>query len=310
MLSSVVQSAAPAQRLRVAFKGGASDSTPSAVRIAAPWLAGAAVEDLFADVTPLPSEGGVQLFRAGRWWLGHVHEPFVASELATRTESLYRRILAATHGRHLYRIWNYIPEINCHTDGLENYRAFCQGRSFAFEASLGGKFEPRLPSASAVGSHGTHLDAIFVAGETAPTHFENPEQVPAYHYPIEHGPRAPSFARATVACDGERTWTFISGTSAIKGHQTVAAGALDAQLECTLHNLRLIARTCGLGDDLGGDQVRQRYFKIYLRHANDLRAARAYLDRFLVRGSDGITYLHSDICRAALNVEIEVTVVR
>ena len=258
----------------------------------------------------LPSEGGVQLFRAGRWWLGHAHEPFVASELAARTESLYRRILAATRGRHLYRIWNYIPEINRHTDGLENYRAFCQGRSFAFEASLGGEFEPRLPSASAVGSQGTHLDAIFVAGETPPAHFENPEQVPAYHYPIEHGPRAPSFARATVARDGERTWTFISGTSAIKGHQTVAAGSLDAQLECTLHNLRLIARTCGLGDDLGGEQVRQRHFKIYLRHANDLCAARAYLDRLLLRASDGVTYLQSEICRAALNVEIEVTVVR
>src|SRR5215207_7623292 len=119
-----------------------------------------------------------------------------------------------------------------------------------FEGMLGGDFRPQLPAASAVGCSGTRLEVIFVAGETAPTHFENPEQIPAYHYPVEHGPRAPSFARATVVRNGPRTWTFISGTSAIKGHETIAPGALERQLECTLDNLRLIATQCGLGDDL------------------------------------------------------------
>ena len=80
-----------------------------------------------------------------------------------------------------------------------------------FEARLGGRFEQKLPAASSVGSHGDRLDVIFVAGEAAPRHLENPEQVPAYHYPAEHGPRAPSFARATVASDGARKVTFISG---------------------------------------------------------------------------------------------------
>jgi chorismate lyase / 3-hydroxybenzoate synthase len=174
---------------------------------------------------------------------------------------------------------------------------------------LGGGFQPQLPAASAVGCQGSQLEVIFVAGKTAPTHFENPEQVPAYFYPIEHGPRAPSFARATVGRDGDRTWTFISGTAAIKGHESIAPGAMDTQLECTLDNLRLIARTCGLGDNLGAGRMQRRHFKIYLRHASDFAAVQARLNRVLFQKQDIVTYLHADVCRSALNLEIEATLV-
>jgi chorismate lyase / 3-hydroxybenzoate synthase len=306
MLDSVDATTRSLLPLRVAFSGGSSSPT-ARVRINVPWLAGAATEELFPLAQPLGTERGVQLFQSGGLTLGYAHEPFVATELAARTESLYQRVLKAVQGRHLYRIWNYVPEINAHTSGLENYRAFCQGRSLAFETTLGGEFQPRLPAASAVGCQGAQLELIFAAGTLAPVHFENPEQVPAYLYPIEHGPRAPSFARATVVRDGQHTWTFISGTSAIKGHETVAPGALDAQLECTLDNLRLMSRASGLGEDLGAERVKQRHFKVYLRHPSDLAAARMRLERSLLRPQDVVTYLQADICRAALNIEIEAT---
>jgi enamine deaminase RidA (YjgF/YER057c/UK114 family) len=308
MLASIDPTTQGPFPLRVAFAGGPKQSD-AIVRLGTPWLGGAGTEELFHSVTPAGTERGVQLFRSGDWLIGHAHEPFVAPELAARTESLYRRILALTRGQHLYRIWNYVPEINADTNGLENYRAFCQGRSLAFERLHGDKFQPRLPAASAVGCSGNRIEMIFVAGETAPTHFENPEQIPAYHYPVEHGPRAPSFARATVAQNGQHTWTFISGTSAIKGHETIAPGALEAQLECTLDNLRLIARKSGLGDDLGGSRVRQRYFKVYLRYPTAFATVRARLERSLLQPQDIVTYLHADICRAALHVEIEATLI-
>lgn len=308
MLASFDPTVRPPTPLRIAFSGGPTESA-AAVSLDVPCLGGAVAEEIFPAVTPLGSEQGIRLFRSGLLLLGHAHEPFVASELAARTESLYRRILAATSGRHLYRIWNYVPQINAETAGLENYRAFCQGRSLAFEATLGGGFQPQLPAASAVGCRSSRLEVIFVAGKTAPTHFENPEQVPAYLYPIEHGPRAPSFARATVGRDGDHTWTFISGTAAIKGHETVAPGAMDAQLECTLDNLRLIARTCGLGDNLGAGRTQRRHFKIYLRHASDFAAVQARLNRVLFQEQDVVTYLHAEVCRSALNLEIEATLV-
>jgi hypothetical protein len=233
----------------------------------------------------------------------------VAAELAPRTEALYRRILASCGPLHLYRIWNYIPQINAHTGGFENYQAFCQGRAQGFEAGFGGRFEPHLPAASAVGSDGTHIDVVFVAGMTPPRHVENPEQVPAYRYPAEHGPRPPSFARATVARADDRRYTFVSGTSAIKGHQTVAPGALEAQLDCTLDNLRLISRASGLDDDLGAGRKAQRSFKVYLRHARDLAATRSRLEQSLLLPDDVVTYLQADICRGTLNVEIEATLI-
>lgn len=272
-----------------------------------PWLAGADTEEIFPAVTAAGSVDGVQLFRAGGVLIGHARELPETDDFAAQAEAIYLRVLTAARGHHLCRIWNYVPQINALTGGLEHYQAFCQGRSLAFEAEFGREFKAVLPAASAVGSHGAHLDVIFAASETAPRHFENPDQMPAYQYPVEHGPRSPSFARATVVRDGARTWTFISGTAAIKGHQTIAPDSLDAQLDCTLDNLRLISRTVGLADDLGAGRVTERHFKIYLRHAADLAATQARLDRELLRPGDIVTYLNADICRAALAVEIEAT---
>ena len=294
--------------LRVGFAGSPS-SSGVIVRVETPWLGGQPTEELFESVTPIGSHQGVLLFRSGPWLLGHAHEPFVPAEIATRTESLYRRVLSASRGRHLYRIWNYVPDINAEFRGLENYRAFCQGRSLAFERVLGGEFQPQLPAASAVGCDGKRIELIFAAGEGPATHFENPEQIPAYLYPAEHGPRSPSFARATVVRYGQQTWTFISGTSAIKGHETVAPGSLDDQLECTLDNLRLIAKKSGAGEDLGSSARVKRHFKVYLRNASAFRRARTRLEAALFRSGDVVTYLKADICRAALHVEIEATLV-
>jgi hypothetical protein len=299
----------PAGSLVVNFGAGGDGVDASSLQIAAPWLGGAAREEIFAGVTPIGSEHGLNLYRCGSLLLGHAHDPFIERELAARTESTYERMLNACEGRHLYRIWNYVPRINALTDGFENYRAFCMGRSLAFERKFGGKFQTLLPAASAVGSHGEHLEVIFVAGESDPTHFENPAQVPAYLYPVEHGPRAPSFARATVAHEGGRTLTFISGTAAIRGHETVAPGSFDEQLDCTLDNLRLISTTAGLGEQLAAGTATQRFFKIYLRHSKDYEAARARLERRLFQPHDSVIYLQTDICREALDLEIEATLV-
>ncbi len=193
--------------------------------------------------------------------------------------------------------------------GLENYQAFCRGRSLAFEERHGPAFKWALPAASAVGGDDHHLAVIFAAGSTAPHHIENPEQTPAYEYPREHGPRSPSFARATVVEEGGCRYAFISGTSAIKGHATVAPGAWDRQLACTLDNLRLISRAIDLGDTFGAGKNLTRHFKIYLRRAEDLSAVRTVLETALLQPGDRVTYLRADICRAALNLEIEAAIV-
>jgi len=53
----------------------------------------------------------------------------------------------------------------------------------------------------------------------------------------------------------------------------------------------------------------ERHFKIYLRHAADFAATRDRLEQSLLRPNDIVTYLQADICRTALRVEIEATLV-
>ncbi len=280
-----------------------------ALRVAVDALRGDDRESLLAEAEPVKSGRNLCLLRngelAGGFVLGRSH---LALEAAT--SDVYRRLFAATTGRHLYRLWNYVPHINASDDGLENYRSFCRARSLAFEAQFGPAFQRMLPASSAVGASAGPLAVAFVAGPAPARHFENPAQVPAFEYPPEHGPRPPSFSRATAAATADATHVFISGTAAIRGHVTVAPGALERQLECTLDNLRLIGEASGVGPGLGADRAWQRRFKVYLRHPADLAAVAATLDTALLRAGDQVIYLHADICRADLVVEIEAALTR
>jgi hypothetical protein len=288
-----------------AFGDMGSRSGP-ALDIGLPFLGGDSREFVTWAVEPAGNEGGIRLWRGESHMVGIAHSAEgVPIEEATGT--IYGSLLQAARGFSLYRIWNLVPQINgVAPGGLENYQAFCRGRSLAFESVLGAGFGKNLPAASAVGTSAKGLTVAFLAGTDPASHFENPSQVPAYEYPAEHGPRPPSFARATVVGTGSSVDAFISGTSAIVGHETIAPHDTARQLECTLGNLALISKACGLGENIGAGA--KRHFKVYLRNAADLGLVAARVEGTLLRPGDGVTYLGADICRAALNVEIEVAV--
>ena len=290
-------------------KFGVSSEAAGTLAVAIPVLEGEGRETLFQGAQFVGQREGFQLFQQGDFLIGAVVEP-LEPDLAGQTRRLYERLLAVAHERKLVRIWNYVPKINAPSpDGMENYRLFCAGRSLAFEAGLGDACRDSLPAASAVGGPEDRLAVIFTTIAGAPRHVENPEQVPAYEYPPEHGPRAPSFSRATRVDHAERPWVFISGTAAIKGHATISPESLLGQIDCTLDNFRLISRACGLGDHLGAGGGWERHIKIYLRHAADHQAAAAALAGRLILPGDRVVWLNTDICRAALLIEIEVTLV-
>lgn len=265
-------------------------------------------ERLFGAARPAGESHGVRLFASEDFLVGWTTEPIGACPRLS-AEKLYRRVIAAAGTHRLCRIWNYVPGINAAERGLETYRAFSAGRSAAFEEAYGPDFARRLPAASGVGCSGGVLSAVFAASDREPRHFENPEQVPAYRYPPEHGPKPPSFARATVVAGARRTWAFISGTAAIKGHVSVAAGDFGAQLRCTLDNLRLISGAAGLGSSLELPGGAERHFKVYVRRAGDFARARAELERGLLRPGDRVIWLQAELCRAELEIEIEATLI-
>jgi hypothetical protein len=274
------------------------------LRVALPLLGGAGSEALLANPAGTVEREGCTIFSDGAQLAGFATAP-ADLDLEAAAVELYGRLFSVTAGRHLYRIWNYVPRINDHVRGLENYQAFCRGRSLAFERRFGRSFQRVLPSASAVGAVAGPLAIGFVAGLAEPRHFENPSQVPAFEYPREYGPRPPSFSRATVIGEGNARQIFISGTAAIRGHATVAAGDVDGQLTCTLENLALVGQAAGVGSQLGGPGGWRRTFKVYLRHASDFPRVRARLDRELLGPDDTVSCLQADICRAELLVEIE-----
>ena len=294
----------PRPELAIALSG----QGVAAVPVGLPVLGGEATEAIFSSAVPAAPAGECLLCHADGWLWGSATAE-AGRHLDEVAQNLYRAILGAARGHHLCRIWNYVPGINRPTPGFsDRYHAFCHGRSLAFEGEFGHAFTSRLPAASAVGTDSDRLSVVFAACAQAPRHCENPHQTPAYQYPPAYGPRTPSFARATVVPGAKQSDVFIAGTSAIRRHATVASDDTPAQLACTLDNLRTISQVCGLGAALGADRSGQRHIKIYLRHADDYPTVAAALETQLLRPGDHASFLRADICRAELNVEIEVTV--
>lgn len=283
------------------------DDRGSRIEPGVPVIAGETVENLFAFARPAGQEGSLSLHRSSDWLLGTGSVPF-GTDPEAATRRIYEDIFRAASGLHLARIWNYVPAINATGSGsLENYRLFCRARSLAFEQHHGPAFKSLLPAASAVGTRSGDLTVVFAASAIRPRHVENPRQVSAYDYPGEYGPRPPSFARATVVRGGSHPAVFISGTAAILGHATIAPQDVRQQLDCTMENLREISAACGLGPDLDRGGPATRHFKVYLRHAADQPQIAAILQERLLTDTDRVTYLHADICRSPLLVEIEAT---
>ena len=292
--------------LAIALSGRGAAALP----VGLPVLGGDTIEEIFSSAAPAEPAGECLLYRSDDWlWGAATARAEAGGNLDEVAHNLYRAILRAARGRHLCRIWNYVPGINRPTPGFpDRYHAFCRGRSLAFEEEFGGAFTSRLPAASAVGTDRDRLSVVFAACVREPRHCENPHQTPAYEYPPEYGLRTPSFARATAVPGAQQSDVFIAGTSAIQGHVTIAPDDTPAQLACTLDNLRTISQVCRLGAALGADRSGQRHIKVYLRHADDYPAVAATLETQLLRPGDRVSFLRADICRAELNVEIEVTV--
>ena len=294
---------APAGRpsLKIGFGSGGRSVFETGV----PVLSGEALENLFGAVPFSGQAGPFALFRDKSWLLGAATVP-LGSGLEEATRRLYGAVFEATRGWHLARIWNYVPAINePGPGGLENYRIFCHGRAIAFEETFGSGFKKRLPSGSALGAKSGDLTVAFAACPDEPLHVENPLQIPAYEYPGDYGPSPPSFTRATVVSERGLATVFISGTASIRGHSTVHPNATRPQLDCALENLSAISCACGLGPSLDRGGKSARHFKVYLRNADELALVSSALEERLLATGDCVSYLHADVCRAQLHVEIE-----
>ncbi len=220
--------------------------------------------------------------------------------LALRSYAQIFAYLDKSGYRHLLRVWHYFPQINELEEGLERYRCFNVGRHEAFVASGRSIGEETAPAASALGSAGGPLIIYFLAARNAGKAVENPRQIRAYEYPESFGPRSPIFSRAVLAEIGGQSCYFISGTASIAGAETMHAGDVVKQAKETFLNIRTLLKIMPNFDES------RLLFKAYLRHSEDMECVRALIEAEFGAGCRGI-YLHSNICREDLLVEIECT---
>ncbi len=229
--------------------------------------------------------------------------------LGRATEHVYSQLHDALveHGYpHLVRVWNYFADINGIEHGLERYRHFCVGRYNAYVAR--DMQEEHFPSACALGHAGGDLLVYALATKTAAQHFENPQQASAYRYPIEYGPRSPSFARASlVELSPTTAQLFVSGTASVVGHVTLHPDDIHLQIQVTLDNLACLLAHIGKEyakqHDGNAPTMMIEVLKVYVRRAGDLSAIKEGIG--LAYPSAPVVYLAADICRSDLLLEVD-----
>lgn len=263
------------------------------VGVACPYVSGPR-EQVFPFGKGVASESrGWTVSSAPGLLVAAVAAPVDADSVESETTRLYAALFEITKGRHLCRVWHFVPDILSRPAGREEtYRRFCRARADAFESVFDGGAETRMPAASAVGVDGDRLVIVAVASDAVPKHFENPLQTPAYRYPEKYGPRPPSFARATRAATPAGEWVFISGTAAVRGSETWHAGDFAAQEATMRENLAVMLRETGAGAEAA------------------LSFTRTYLKPGAVASvvhDAGELRVRAEICRPDLLVETEVT---
>lgn len=222
----------------------------------------------------------------------------MTGDAAQATRGLYHEIFECLRARgfpHLLRAWHYLPRINVGEGDREHYKRFCLGRAQAFDECRG--LSEQLPAGTAIGSRaGDDLLIYFLAARVPGRQVENPRQVSAFKYPRRYGPREPLFSRAMLWSQGSDTRLLISGTASIVGHESRHHGDLLGQLHETWRNLECLCESAGVSQALA--------LRVYVRHEADYPAIRAFLTPRLPADVP-VLYLHADICRLELLLEIE-----
>lgn len=241
------------------------------------------------------SEGGGYLFVA----LGVEESAHGGPDPAA--QQAYGRLLATLRERGypcLLRAWNYLADINLGSGDRERYRHFTIGRAHGMADWPTSDF----PAATAIGrlDGDTQLLVYALAARQPGQPIENPRQVSAYRYPRQYGPVPPSFARA-MRVDTVPATLLISGTASVIGHATAHVGDAAAQATETLRNLDSLVRSAGLGERLDD---RGACLKAYVRHREHAPVLRAALTDAGI-APERVLFLHGDICRADLLLEID-----
>jgi chorismate lyase / 3-hydroxybenzoate synthase len=292
--------------IRFAFGGDAAPNDP--LRVPCARLAGPAEGEWWwaGELTETADTCGAAWAHGEQYAMVALSVDEADGNIEAAAEHAYQRLITCVRPSghpYLLRIWNYFPAINEGDGDAERYRRFCVGRA----RGVDGAFNDPPPAATAIGaSEATGKVQVIALCSRAPAiALENPRQTPAYRYPREFGPVSPGFSRgALLDADGAQPRLLASGTASIVGHVSQHVGDVGAQLRESLANLQALldegSARSGRTFSLEGCEA----LRVYLREPADLAEAQSVIGASALP-ADRAVYLHGDVCRRELAVELE-----
>ena len=228
-----------------------------------------------------------------------------SGDLVADTKRAYTELLGkvrASAHPNLIRIWNYFADINLGDEDAERYRQFCVGRAQAVDAA----FNNPPPAATAIGSpQDDGLQVIALCSAKPAIALENPRQTPAWQYPRQYGSVSPGFSRGAVLNAGSDAPILLaSGTASIVGHASVHLDDVAEQCRESLRNLRALLDEGEKNADACFDFLACLALRVYVREPEQLASVRTVFEASGIP-DENIVYLHGEICRRELAVELE-----
>jgi chorismate lyase/3-hydroxybenzoate synthase len=233
-----------------------------------------------------------------------LHRP-ESGDLVSDTKQAYAELIAqARTSSHpfLIRIWNYFADINQGDEDAERYRQFCVGRAQAVDAA----FNNPPPAATAIGTvQNDGLYVIALCSSRPAIALENARQTPAWQYPRQYGKVSPGFSRGAVLNAGTAAPILLaSGTASIVGHASVHVGDVAEQCRESLRNLQALLDEGEKQSGVPFAFSQCRAMRVYIRDPQHLKQVQSVFEASGLP-SENIVYLHGEVCRRELAVELE-----
>ncbi len=249
---------------------------------------------------------------------GGTTDAYTESEFAFREMQRQLALAGATFDQ-VARTWIYVNHITSGPDGHQRYQELNRARTDFFRDlrfDVNAREQEMVPSiypaSTGIGTVGDRMAMCCMAlDSTRPDVFlvplENPLQTPAYDYHARYSPQSPKFSRAMAVVQGHFVTTLVSGTASIVNAKTCFPGDIVRQTEQTLTNIeQLIAAENFARHGLSGGGATMKdiaKLRVYVKNLEDYEKCREVCER-LLPGVPAI-YLHADVCRPDLLVEIE-----
>lgn len=255
---------------------------------------------------------------------GVVGEPIGPDSAHEESASAFQHLseqlgLAGVDFGQVLRTWIYVNQITEGPDGRQRYQELNRARTTFFDGiRLCGKNraswapETIYPASTGIGTQGKRivLNAVALDTERSDVFFmplENPAQTSAFDYNVKYSPKTPKFARAMAIIQGHFVTTMVSGTASIVDAKSVHIGDIERQTEQTIDNIeRLIAPENFVRHNMpgvGASLTDIAKLRVYVKHVEDYEKCRAVCEARLP--NIPAIYLHADVCRPDLLVEIE-----